>query len=130
MKFTLNRVAGNMQHIKDMSEKKGAVPTVMERRRWSRLTVAIPMFVRGTDQFNKPFVDFGTALNIGPGGALLVLRRALQTGTQVSLEIPVGLLPQALAANLVQQIQARPLRVEPAENSYVIGVQFINPLPA
>ena len=55
------------------------------------------MFVRGTDQHGKSFVDFATALNISAGGALLVLNRRLQPETQVSLEIPVGLLPQTLA---------------------------------
>jgi hypothetical protein len=49
---------------------------------------------------------------------------------QVSLEIPVGLLPQTLVTKVVQQIQARTLRVEPAEKAFVVGVQFVNPLPA
>jgi hypothetical protein len=88
------------------------------------------MFVRGTDQHGKPFVDFATALNISAGGALLVLKRRLQTEVQVSLEIPVGLLPQTLVTKVVQQIQARTLRVEPAEKAFVVGVQFVNPLPA
>ena len=114
-----------------MHGKQEGVPAVIsERRRAPRLTVAIPMFVRGTDQHGKPFVDFATALNISAGGALLVLKRRLQTESQVSLEIPVGLLPQSLVTKLVQQIQARTLRVEPAETSFVVGVQFVNPLPA
>ncbi|MGD0974591.1 MAG: PilZ domain-containing protein [Candidatus Korobacteraceae bacterium] len=113
-----------------MSKQEGTVPVRAERRRWSRLTVAIPMFVRGTDQHGKPFVDFATALNISAGGALLVLKRRLQTEVQVSLEIPVGLLPQTLVTKVVQQIQARTLRVEPAEKAFVVGVQFVNPLPA
>jgi len=114
----------------NMSEQEGTLPAVAERRRWSRLTVAIPMFVRGTDQHGKPFVDFATALNISAGGALLVLKRRLQPEEQVSLEIPVGLLPQKMLTKLVQQIQARTVRVEPDENAFVVGVQFVNPLPA
>ena len=113
-----------------MSEQEGTVPALEERRRSSRLTVAIPMFVRGTDQDGKHFVDFATALNISAGGALLVLKRRLQPEEQVFLEIPVGLLPQTLVTKVVQQIQARTLRVEPAERSFVVGVQFVNPLPA
>ena len=111
------------------AEQKGDVAAVADQRRWTRLTVAIPMFVRGTDQSGKSFVEFGTALNISAGGALLVLKRRLQAEAQVSLEIPVGLLPQTLATKLVQQIQARTLRIEPAENSFVVGVQFMNTLP-
>jgi len=124
-----DKAAGNML-AEQMSEQEGTVAAVVERRRRPRLKVAIPMFVRGRDQRGKSFVDFATALNISPGGALLVLKRRLQTGTQVSLEIPVGLIPRALVANLVKEIQARPLRVEAVENSFVVGVQFVNPLPA
>jgi len=113
-----------------MPERQSYVPAVAERRRRSRLTVAIPMFVRGTDQHGKPFVDFATALNISAGGALLVLKRRLQPEEQVSLEIPVGLLPQKMLTKLVQQIQARTVRVEPDEKAFVVGVQFVNPLPA
>jgi c-di-GMP-binding flagellar brake protein YcgR len=113
-----------------MSEQEGIVAAVVERRRRPRLKVAIPMFVRGTDQHGKPFVDFATVLNISAGGALLVLKRRLQTEAQASLEIPVGLIPQILLTKLVQQIQVRTVRVEPAENSFVVGVQFVNPLTA
>jgi c-di-GMP-binding flagellar brake protein YcgR len=114
-----------------MPGKQEVVPAaISERRRATRLTVAIPMFVRGTDQHGKSFVDFATALNISAGGALLVLKRRLKPEAQVSLEIPVGLLPQTLMTKVVQQIQARTLRVEPAETSFVVGVQFVNPLPA
>ena len=111
-------------------KQEGTIVAISERRQSTRLTVPIPMFVRGTDQNGNPFVDFGTAINISAGGALLVLKRRLQAEAQVSLEIPVGLLPQTLATKLVQQIQARTLRIEPAENSFVVGVQFMNKLPA
>ena len=124
-----SKVAGNML-AEQMSEQEGTIAAVAERRRQSRLTVAIPMFVRGTDQHGKPFVDFATALDISEGGALLVLKRCLQTEAQVSLEIPVGFLPQTLLMKVVQQIQALTLRVAAAEKSFVVGVQFVNPLPS
>ena len=111
-------------------KNEGICSAVSERRQSARLTVAIPMFVRGTDQQGKPFVDFGTALNISAGGALLVLKRCLQREEHISLEIPVGLLPESLRSKSVQQIQAQTLRVEPAERSFVVGVQFANPLSA
>ena len=111
-------------------EQEPVSAAVSERRRSARLPVAIPMFVRGKDQHGQPFVDFATALNISAGGASLVLKRYLQPDSQVSLEIPVGLLPQSLVNKLVQQIQALTLRVAPAEKSFVVGVQFVNPLPS
>ena len=111
-------------------EQEPVSAAVSERRRSARLPVAIPMFVRGTDQHGQPFVDFATALNISAGGASLVLKRYLQPDSQVSLEIPVGLLPPSLVNKLVQQIQALTLRVASAEKSFVVGVQFVNPLPS
>ncbi len=113
-----------------MSEQEGTVAVVAERRWQPRLNVPVPMFVRGTDQHGKPFVDFATALNISAGGAVLVLKHRLQIGTQVSLEIPVGFIPRALVANLVKEFRARPLRVEFARNFFLVGVQFVNPLAA
>ena len=116
---------------KDMrSEQETDLTAVSERRQWKRLTVAIPMFVRGTDLEGKPFVDFATALNIGDGGALLALKRGLAKGGEVSLEIPVGFLPQAQVPNVVRQIQGRLLRVERAENGFLVGIQFSNLLPS
>jgi hypothetical protein len=38
--------------------------------------------------------------------------------------------PQALLTKVVQKIQARTVRVEPAEKAFVVGVQFFNPLPS
>lgn len=112
-----------------LGKRKGATVAISERRESPRLTVAIPMFVRGTDQHGKAFVDFATALNISAGGALLVLKRRLQPDSKVSLEIPVGFLPQTLLMKLVQHIQARTLRIEAAENCFTAGVQFLYPLP-
>lgn len=101
-----------------------------ERRRWARLHIAVPMFVRGKDERGKPFVDFATALNISAGGALLVSKRFLKVGVDLALEIPVGVLPPSVASRLVKQIDSRLVRVEPVEQCFLLSVQFANPLPS
>ena len=50
--------------------------------------LAIPVFVRSRDDKGKEFLEFATALNIGGGGALIALRRALPQSARVLLEIP------------------------------------------
>ncbi|HMK28887.1 MAG TPA: PilZ domain-containing protein, partial [Terriglobales bacterium] len=69
-----------------------------ERRKWTRLPLAIPVFVRSRDEKGKDFLEFATALNISAGGALVAVRRALPRTARVLLEIPSA--PLAAAANL------------------------------
>jgi len=59
-----------------------------EERKWARLQLAIPVFVRTNDGSGKESLEFATAINISPGGALVVVRRSLPKSSLVSLEIP------------------------------------------
>ena len=74
-----------------------------ERRRWARLPLAIPVFVRGRESKGKEFLEFATALNVGAGGMLVAIRRVLSAIAQIRLEIPsapvaaLALLPRAVA---------------------------------
>ncbi len=62
--------------------------TEAERRKWARLPLAIPVFVRSRDQDGKEFLEFATAWNVSAGGALIAVRRSLRLSSQVLLEIP------------------------------------------
>jgi hypothetical protein len=44
---------------------------VNERRKWIRLPLAIPVFVRSRDDKGKDFLEFATALNVSAGGMLV-----------------------------------------------------------
>src|ERR1039457_73302 len=59
-----------------------------EERKWARLQLAIPVFVRSHDGSGKDSLEFATAINISPGGALVVVRRSLPQLAVISLEIP------------------------------------------
>ncbi len=93
-----------------------------------RLTVAIPMFVRGKDQHGKAFVEFATVLNIGAGGVLLVSKHNLAIGDGVDLEVPVGFLPEGLMSKFVRKFQARLQWVKRGDRCFLAGVQFADPL--
>src|SRR5512143_931826 len=67
------------------------------KRRWERLPIAIPIFVRGLDENGKSFVEFSTATNLNAGGILLLSRRNLPAGQEITLEIPTPT-PQLIPA--------------------------------
>jgi len=99
----------------------------MERRRWNRLPIAIPLFVRGTNPNGKAFLEFGTALNLSAGGVLLATRRDLDCGSKVSLELPPSIghtqIPRAET-----QFHAKVLRSLPTRRYFLSGLQFDHPL--
>jgi len=100
-----------------------------ERRKWTRLPLAIPVFVHSHDSQGKEFLEFATALNVGAGGMLVAMRRALPPNDQIRLEIPsapvaaLALLPQAS-----RTLRAKVLRTMPANGFYLLGLKFSRPL--
>jgi hypothetical protein len=100
-----------------------------ERRKWTRLPLAIPIFVHSRDGQGKEFLEFATALNVGAGGMLVAMRRALPAIAQIRLEIPsapvaaLALLPQAS-----RTLRAKVLRTTPASGFYLLGLKFSRPL--
>ena len=100
-----------------------------ERRKWTRLPLAIPVFVRSRNGKGEEFLEFATSLNVSAGGMLVAIRRVLPPVAQIRLEIPsapvasLALLPRA-ARSLV----AKTLRTTPAEGYYLLGLKFSRPL--
>jgi hypothetical protein len=100
-----------------------------ERRKWARLPLAIPVFVRSQDDKGKEFLEFATALNVSAGGMLVAVRRLLPGATQVELEIPsapVGAI--TLLPRVSRNLRAKTLRTTPLEGFYLLGLKFSRPL--
>jgi hypothetical protein len=107
------------------------IDTERELRKWERLPLAIPIFVRSRDEKGKEFLEFATALNIGGGGALIALRRGLPHSAQVLLEIPSA--PLAASPSLPKSsrtLRARAVRVHQADGYHLLGLKFSRPLTA
>ncbi|MFZ0771906.1 MAG: PilZ domain-containing protein [Candidatus Sulfotelmatobacter sp.] len=104
-------------------------PPAVERRRWPRLPLAIPVFVRSRLDQDKEFLEFATALNVSAGGMLVAVRRSLSSLAEVSLEIPSAPLA-ALAAlpRAARALRAKVLRTEHAEAYNLVGLKFSRPL--
>lgn len=100
-----------------------------ERRKWARLPLAIPVFVRSRDAKGKEFLEFATALNVSAGGMLIAIRRVMPPIAQLRLEIPsapitaMAPLPQA-----ARTLHAKTLRTSSAEGYYLLGIKFSRPL--
>jgi len=100
-----------------------------ERRKWVRLPLAIPVFVRSRDEKGKEFLEFATALNVSAGGALVVVRRSPFLSSPVILEIPSAPLADgSLLPRASRTLRAKPVRVTHAEGYHLLGLKFSRPL--
>jgi hypothetical protein len=100
-----------------------------ERRRWPRLPLAIPVFVRSRAESDKEFLEFATALNVSAGGMLVAVRRSVPSAAQVSLEIPSA--PLGALADLptvTRNLRAKVLRTQHGEGYNLVALKFLRPL--
>lgn len=120
---------GGEEYLEDMYVRSSKLQS--ERRRWSRLPLAIPVFVRSRDgKGGNDFLEFATALNVSAGGMLVAIRRVLPCTRHIELEIPSGapVAAMALMPHVSRSLRARALRNTPAEGYYLLGVEFSRPL--
>lgn len=101
-----------------------------DRRRWQRLPVPVPLFIRGMDEGGKEFHEFSTALNISAGGALLATRRYLPNHSQISLEIPPPPLPNhVFSGAVIRNLKAKVVQIRHSDRFHLCGLAFSRPLP-
>jgi PilZ domain len=101
-----------------------------ERRKWTRLPLAIPVFVGSTNGGGKQTLEFASVVNISAGGALIAVSRSLPLSATVFLEIPSA--PPASVASMTadsRTIRAEAVRADRADDHYLIGFKFASPLP-
>lgn len=99
-----------------------------ERRRWDRLPISVPFFIRTDKENGDELLEFATALNLSGGGALLASRKYLDPGTSVRLEIPVALTNKAQLPHSVSLLHAKVLRCTPDRQYFLLGFEFKPPL--
>jgi hypothetical protein len=98
------------------------------RRKWDRLPISIPIFVRAEKENGEEVLEFATALNLSAGGTLLASRKYLDPGTSVRLEIPVALVNKAQLPRSVSLLHAKVLRCTPDRQYFLLGLEFKTPL--
>ncbi|MBZ5665205.1 MAG: PilZ domain-containing protein [Acidobacteriia bacterium] len=100
-----------------------------EERKWARLQLAIPVFIRARDGNGKDSLEFATAINISPGGALVVVRRSLPKSALVSVEIPSAPIGPARGLKTPLRImQAKAVWVTHLDDYHLLGLKFARPL--
>jgi|SRR5271154_1638662 len=106
-------------------------PSLLKKndRKWPRLHLAIPVFVRASNGSGSDSLEFATATNISPGGALVVLRRSLPLSSVISLEIPsapIGPTPGLKTASRV--LKGKAVWVTHFDGYHLLGLKFDRPL--
>jgi hypothetical protein len=98
-------------------------------RRWPRLSIAFPVFLHGFDAEGGSMLEFGTAVNVSAGGALVAVKRVPKT-KEVTLEMPVppGSSPNAPTTHRI--IASRIVRLHPGAEHTYLGLEFAKPLLA
>ena len=100
-----------------------------EERKWARLQLAIPVFIRTRDGSGKDSLEFATAINISAGGALVVVRRSLPKSAPVSLEIPSAPIGPTDGLKTSSRIMhAKAVWVKHLDDYHLLGLKFTRPL--
>jgi hypothetical protein len=100
-----------------------------DRRRYQRIHLQVPLFIRGRDTHGEKFLEMAKTLNISALGAFLTCPRALIINEIITLTIPApsitssGLVPSGMAP-----IQARVKRQQEAGDVHLVGVEFLKPI--
>jgi hypothetical protein len=100
-----------------------------ERRACSRISLAVPVFARGSDERGKEFLEFTTALNISASGALIAMRRYLPPQSSIVVDIPAAPMPRlATRPTATRTLDAEIVRVTASEPSFLWALKFCHPL--
>lgn len=111
---------------------RNGVKMRVDRRKWSRLPLAIPVFVRNhpAEKGGKGDVlEFASAIDVSAGGMLVASRRSRGVASRLLLEIPVA--PLAGLAGLPAAsrcFRGRVVRRVAADGFYLLAVKFLSPL--
>ncbi|HXY16462.1 MAG TPA: PilZ domain-containing protein [Terriglobales bacterium] len=122
-------MCGKSRFVLELRTFLGASRNQTERRKWQRLPLAIPIFVRSKDGNDRELLEFATALNVSAGGALVVVRRSLPLSAQVLLEIPSApLLSGTKLPRSSRNLQAKTVWTTYQNGYQLSGVKFSHAL--
>ena len=112
-----------------LQNRVGASPLYDERRRFQRIRLQVPLFVRGRDSHGEQFLELAKTLNISGLGAFITCPRALALNEIITLTIPApSITSSALVPAGMPPIQAKVKRQHEAGDVHLIGVEFIKPI--
>jgi hypothetical protein len=91
--------------------------------------LSIPVFVRGTLDKSREFLEFATALNVSAGGMLIAIRQVIPPLEELSLEIPSAPLTASNGfPTTTRTLRGKVLRSERTASYSLVAVKFERPL--
>lgn len=110
-------------------QQKLAVPLHDEHRRFQRIRLQMPLFIRGRDAHGEQFMELAKTLDISAIGAFIACPRALSMHDIVTLTIPApSIISSGLIPSGMPPIQARVKRQQQAGEVHLVGVEFLKPI--
>lgn len=107
----------------------GVSQTYEERRRYQRIRLQVPLFIRGKDIYGEQFLELAKTLDISAMGAFLTSPRPLSINETVTLTIPApSITSSALVPAGMPPIQAKVKRNQEAGDVHLVGVEFLKPI--
>lgn len=104
-------------------------PLFEERRRFPRIRLQVPLFIRGFDSHGDQFLELAKTLDISALGAFLTCPRPLALNEVITLTIPApSITSSALVPAGMPPIQARVKRQQEAGDVHLVGVEFLKPI--
>jgi PilZ domain len=104
-------------------------PVYEERRRYQRIRLQVPLFVRGRDVHGQQFLELAKTLDIGAQGAFITCPRALPIGEIITLTIPApSITSSGLVPSGMPPLQAHVRRQQEAGDVHLVGVEFLKPI--
>jgi hypothetical protein len=118
-----------MSLAENLLPHKANISLYEERRRFQRIGLQVPMFIRGKDAHSEQFLELAKTLDVSGLGAFITSPRSLSVNEIITLTIPApsitssGLIPASMPP-----IQARVKRQQQAGDVYLVGVEFLKPI--
>jgi len=102
---------------------------ISSTRRWPRIRLQIPVFVRGTDASGAVFIELTKTLDISATGACITSTHNLRLDQVIQLTIPAPSPPSSsLVPSETPPIAARVLRQQSAGEMRLFGLEFLRAL--
>jgi hypothetical protein len=117
--------------MKETADYQRAITSQLdeERRRFPRIHLQVPLFIRGKDAYGEQFLELAKTLDVSALGAFMTSPRPLSVNDYVTLTIPApSITSSALVPAGMPPIQARVKRQQKAGDVHLVGVEFLKPI--
>ena len=100
-----------------MKNPPPVVQSFQDKRRLSRIRIALPIRDQGTSAAHNPFEEMSRSIDVNGDGALFLLKQDLKTGMRLKLSLPLPrTMERTVASEPVSETEATIVRIEAGED--------------